>query len=315
MKLYPTRNNRLPPNAQVHQLTTADGIHLRAMTAGTAQGRGTILILNGRAEFMERYFETMNDLVARKFFVAAIDWRGQGGSDRITGDHASGHVISFADYDEDLRTAMEQLVRAHCPGPYYVLAHSTGGHVALRNVLKETWFSKAVITAPLMELQYGLWPRFVARAMSFVMAQIKLSWLPLPGRSREPFLLSKFEGNPLTSSEKRWMRDRHTLEEHRPLGIGAPTYGWLNAAMESINQLKSNDVEKGPKCPVLMVLAGRERVVDNRAAVQFAKRVPGVSLIFVEDANHEILMERDVIRKSFLAGLENYLDGENAVLS
>lgn len=315
MELYPTRNNRLPPNAKVYDLVTADGIHLRGMTAGTPQGRGTILILNGRAEFMERYFETMRDLVARKFFVAAIDWRGQGGSQRITGDHSSGHVRNFANYDEDLRTAMEQLVRLHCPGPYYVLGHSTGGHIVLRNLLKQTWFSKAVITAPLMELNYGAWPRWLARIMAYIMVQARLSWLTLPGRYRQPFLFSKFEGNPLTSSEMRWLRDRETLEQNRPLGVGAPTFGWLNAAMASIALLKSGAAEKGPKCPVLMVLAGRERVVDNTASYEFAKRVPGVSLVYVQDANHEILMERDVLRLEFLAGLENYLDGETATLS
>jgi lysophospholipase len=315
MKLYPTRHNRLPPNAVVHQLTTNDGIHLRGMTAGTAQGRGTILILNGRAEFMERYFETMSDLVARKFFVASFDWRGQGGSDRLTGDHSSGHVKNFSDYDEDLRCAMEQLVRAHCPGPYYLLAHSTGGHIALRNVLKETWFSKAIVTAPLMELQYGAWPRWLARLMALVMTGIGFSWLHLPGRKREPFLFSPFLGNPLTSSEKRLLRDRHSLESHRPLGVGAPTFGWLNATMASIAQLKAGFGDKAPKCPVLMVLAGRETVVDNRAAEEFAKRTPGISVVRIDDAFHEIMMERGVIRLSFLAGVENYLNGENSGIS
>ncbi len=85
--------------------------------------------------------------------------------------------------------------------------------------------------------------------------------------------------------------------------------------MTSIALLKSGAADKGTKCPVLMVLAGRERVVDNTASYEFAKRVSGVSLVYVQDANHEILMERDVLRLEFMAGLENYLDGETATLS
>ena len=56
-----------------------------------------------------------------------------------------------------------------------------------------------------------------------------------------------------------------------------------------------------------MVLAGRERVVDNAAAQEFSRRVPGVSLVYIQDSLHEILMERDVIRQEFLAGLYSYL--------
>ena len=44
--------------------------------------RGTAVILTGRAEFIEKYEETVADLAAAGFAVAIFDWRGQGGSDR-----------------------------------------------------------------------------------------------------------------------------------------------------------------------------------------------------------------------------------------
>lgn len=305
MELYPTLENRLPPGAEVIPLKTADGYDLRGMKCGSGE-RGTILLLTGRSDFMERYFETMRDLAARGFCVASFDWRGQGGSERLLKDRLRGHIGNFRSFDEDLRTAMDQLVRAHCPGPYYALAHSTGGHILLRSILRETWFSKAILTAPLIDLNYNLWPRWMARFLSYVFTQGRFSWILLPGMRREPFMARDYVDNPLTLEPRRWERDQITLQRHPELGLGGPTFGWLNATMDSIASLGGN-WPKGPKCPVLMVLAGRDRVVNNAAAQTFARRVPGVSLVYIQDALHEILMERDVIRQEFLAGLDSYL--------
>jgi lysophospholipase len=311
MDLYPTLENRLPEGAEVFELKTADNVVLRGMKAGEGK-RGTILLLNGRTDYIERYFETIRDLNKRGFCVATFDWRGQGGSQRLLRDRLRGHITNFKYFDEDLRTAMEQLVRAHCPGPYYALAHSTGGHILLRNILSETWFSKAIVTAPLMELNYGGWPRWLARMIAYVMVQAGLSWLILPGMKKEPLMTGPFVENPLTTEPSRWERDAGTLRRWPDLALGGPTFGWLNATMDSIKLLRDGSFPKGPKCPVLMVLAGRERVVDNSVAQQFARRVPGISLVHIQDSLHEILMERDVIRQEFLAGLDNYLGVEAA---
>lgn len=314
MELCPTLENRLPPQAEVFSLKTSDGYALRGMKAGTG-ARGTIVLLNGRSDYIERYFETIRDLVGRGFCVATFDWRGQGGSQRLLKDRMRGHIGTFKAYDEDLRTAMEQLVRAHCPGPYYALAHSTGGHILLRSILHETWFSKAIVTSPLMDLNYGSWPRWLARFLSYVMVQARLSWIVLPGMRRQPFMTGEYRANALTLEPRRWERDVGTLQRHPDLAVGGATFGWLNAAMDSINQMRGGGFPKGPKCPVLMVLAGRERVVDNSVAQDFARRVPGVSLVHIQDSLHEIMMERDVIRQEFLAGLDSYLGVDAAAVT
>jgi lysophospholipase len=307
MDLYPTLENRLPPGAESLLLKTADGIILRGMKAGSGERRGTILLLNGRGDYVERYFETMRDLIARGFCVASFDWRGQGASQRLQKDRLRGWINSFKSYDEDLKTGMEQLVRAHCPGPYFALAHSTGGHILLRSILRETWFSKAIVTAPLMDLNYGAWPRWLARLLSYIAVRVGLSWVILPGMRRQPLMQGPFTDNPLTSSEDRWDRDAATLVRYPELAVGGATFGWLKATMDSLDGLRHRNFPKGPKCPVLMVLAGRDRVVDNAAAEAFARHVPGVSVVYVQDSLHEIMMERDVIREEFLAGLDNYL--------
>ena len=60
-------------------LKTPDGVALRFARWAPPPGRkGTVCLFPGRAEFIEKYFETVRDLRARGFAVATIDWRGQG---------------------------------------------------------------------------------------------------------------------------------------------------------------------------------------------------------------------------------------------
>ena len=309
MELYPTPQNRLPKNAHVHDLITRDGIHLRGFFVTPDKAKGTIVILSGRAEFLERYFETTNDLLNRGFAVASFDWRGQGGSQRLLGNPLPGHIRNFADYDIDLDTVMTRLVLPHCPKPFYALAHSTGGHLLLRALRDKKWFSRAVITSPLLGLHLGPWPMPVARALTGLMNLLWLDWKILPGFGRLPLKREQFEGNPLTSDEKRFQRDIDTMEEHPNLKIGGPTYGWLRATLKSLDELHSWPKGKGPSCPTMIVAAGDDLVVNNEGTKRFIARVPGISFLTIPSSRHEILMEKDLIREKFLAAFDAFIAG------
>ena len=64
-------------------MKTPDGVNLRFARWTPPPGRkGTVVVLQGRTESIEKYFETVRDLRARGFAVATFDWRGQGLSDR-----------------------------------------------------------------------------------------------------------------------------------------------------------------------------------------------------------------------------------------
>ena len=47
--------------------------------------RGTVLLLHGRTEFIEKYYPVIEKLLQRGFAVATLDWRGQGLSERPVG--------------------------------------------------------------------------------------------------------------------------------------------------------------------------------------------------------------------------------------
>ncbi|MGM0423025.1 MAG: alpha/beta fold hydrolase, partial [Pseudomonadota bacterium] len=52
--------------------------------------------------------------------------------------------------------------------------------------------------------------------------------------------------------------------------------------------------------PLLIGIAGNEKIVDNNAIYDAAKRLPSIELAAFANAEHELLMERDTIRSAFL---------------
>ena len=72
MDLFPIETNPVPEGALVGEIAASDGVRLRtAHWRPTARKTlGTVCIFQGRAESIERYFETVGDLRRRGFAVA-----------------------------------------------------------------------------------------------------------------------------------------------------------------------------------------------------------------------------------------------------
>ena len=114
-------------------------------------GGGTVLMLPGRTEHAEKYGTTAERLAAAGYASAALDWRGQGLADRLLPDRRKGHVGQFADYQRDL-DAFAAAVRETLPGPFYLLAHSMGGCIGLRGLMRGLDVAAAAFSAPMWGL-------------------------------------------------------------------------------------------------------------------------------------------------------------------
>jgi lysophospholipase len=94
MKLISIPANPAPDNFVAGTLKTRDGVGLRfARWLPPAGRKGTVVLLQGRAEWIEKYFETVRDLRARGFAVATIDWRGQGLSSKPSSSRSCCRIV------------------------------------------------------------------------------------------------------------------------------------------------------------------------------------------------------------------------------
>lgn len=304
--LTPLPGNGLPEGLVATLVTAKDGRKLRAAYAVPNSPKGTVVLVCGRGDFIERWFETIADFVRRGFAVATFDFRGQGGSERAYEDRYRDGLKTFSEYDDDFTSFMMQVVLPDCPPPFYAIGHSTGGLVLLRALTKRTWFERAVLSAPLIGVDTGFWPLSVVRLLCAVAPKVGMGRLFLPGQSKRPIAPQNFPGNNLTSDQRRFHQATTTLAQQPDLGVGGPTFSWLNAALHALRQMNAFGKSMVFRSPILIVAAGRDRIVDNEATRRFCAAATGVSLAVIPEARHEILFERDSIREQFFAAFDAF---------
>ena len=119
---------------------------------GGGAGGGRIVLCHGRTEFLEKYTETIDELTGRGFEVWSMDWRGQGASDRTLKNPHKGHIDRFETYLADLSWFFDEII-GPADGKTVLMAHSMGGHIALRAVLEgRIQPDRLILSAPMIDL-------------------------------------------------------------------------------------------------------------------------------------------------------------------
>ena len=95
---------------------------------------------------------------AQGWTITAFDWRGQGGSGRLTPEPHVGHVDDFALYIDDLRGILGGMGGRRA-GPRVAIGHSMGGHLVLRAMVEGAITpDAAVLVAPMLGLHAPIGP-------------------------------------------------------------------------------------------------------------------------------------------------------------
>jgi len=291
--------------------TTRDHLTIRwgYAAASTSPVRGTVLFLNGRTEYMEKYAEVVEELNVRGFAVTSLDWRGQGLSDRMLTNSQKGHVACFEDYLDDLDLLMTIVHRHGAPSPTIVLGHSMGGHMALRFVEHHPeQFDRVILTSPMIDIQLpGFLPRAWLRWLAHTAAQRGLQGAYVLGAGGVGARDRRFDGNPLTSDKVRFARNVEMIRRTPQLAVGGVTYGWLDAAMRSIDRVAAPAFARSLRVPVLMVTAAQDQIVCLRAQAQFCRQAPDCRHVSIAGARHELLVETDDRRAQFWRAFDDFV--------
>jgi lysophospholipase len=231
MDLVSIPANPVPENAVCGTLKTVDGVNLRFARWPPPPGRkGTVCLFHGRAEFIEKYFETVRELRSRGFAVATLDWRGQGLSDRALEDRRKGHVEDFSEYERDIDVFMNEVVLPDCPPPYFAIAHSMAGCVMIHLARKGMrWFDRVVLSAPMIEIA-GIRGSTLYKVTARALRYAGLGKRYIPGGNGTVIASGPYIGNKLTSDPVRHARTKAILEANPDRGLGAPTVAWVDAA-------------------------------------------------------------------------------------
>jgi lysophospholipase len=259
--------------------------------------KGTVLLLPGRTECIEKYGRAVGDLVARGFSVITIDWRGQGLADRPMADRAQGHVGDFSEYQQDLDAMLAEADRVGLPQPYYLMAHSMGGCIGLRALMRGVPVKAAAFSAPMWGIAMAAWLRPVASVVAALAGPLGLVSRYAPSTSADIYLLqAPFEGNVLTTDREMWGYMRRQVAEVPDLALGGPSIGWLKAALHECAALAALPA---PKVPTICALGTAEKVVDVPPVHLRMAGWGSGQLDLYPGAEHEIMMEGPATRARF----------------
>ena len=278
----------MPGFADVAFWTAADGARLalrRARAAGGNRVRGALILLHGFGDHGGRYADVAEWFAAHGVSVWALDQRGHGRS-----PGRRGHMSRFAQFVADV-AALRKLVGGEDPAPQLLLGHSFGGTVVLRYLeTAPEGLAGAIVSSPWLAeaMKVPAWKRAAARALRDLVPALPVrTGLDPAHLSTDPAVGQAALSDPL------W---------HRVMTPRA--YHEVRRAQQAV-------VAEGDRIgvPLLVLLAGDDRIVSRAASEAFARALAGdVSVAVYEGFFHEIFNEPPPRRAQVYRDVERWLD-------
>lgn len=285
-----------------------DGWPIRRYRLGSGV-RGRMLLMGGRGDMIEKYLEVIHHWAARGWAVTSFDWRGQGGSGRLTDDPLCGHIGDFAQWIGDLN-ALEAEWRSDGDGPTAMVAHSMGSHMLLRALAEGMRPpDAAVMIAPMLGIHSAPLPRWMAVAMARLMIGIGHGERPAWTQKEQSQRQRRMRQKRLTHDPDRYADELWWRDHSRDIALGPPSWTWVSQALESTRALAQGDAITRITTPLLILATAADQLVSTVAIRQVAARIPGARLhVYGREAAHEILRELDPVRMDALGRIDAFLD-------
>jgi lysophospholipase len=286
-----------PGGGRANWLTAHDGIRIR-VGHWPGKNAGTVFLFPGRCEYIEKYGLTALEIVQRGFHAIAVDWRGQGLSDRLLSDPNVGHVRRFSDFQYDVAAAVEFADRSGLPRPYHLIAHSMGGCIGLRSLIDADHFSSAAFSAPMWGVAIAPSLQTAAHVLPLMASRLGLGARRTPTTGGASYLVeASFDGNLLTRDRDMWdymVRQAKQVEQFR---LGGPSLTWLAEALAETRALMR---APRPGVAAHASVGDQEKIVEPSAVEAVMADWPDGTFTWIPAAEHEILMEIPPVREGFL---------------
>lgn len=298
----------MPAGAHIARWRAADGWSLRRFDwPAEGRARGSILFQGGRGDIIEKYLESFGHWHVRGWAVTAFDWRGQGGSGRLSRDPNVGHATDFAPFVADLVGFWAEWSQT-APEPLVAIGHSMGGHLILRALVERAIDpAAAVLVAPMLGLHAPLGWQALAEGFARVMGRLGDSARRAWRDNEIPGALSPRQAL-LTHDRARYADETWWKEAHPELLLGPPSWAWVIEAFRSTRALREDPQLAAMAVPVLGLVADADKLVNAKLAVATLERLPDARIVrFGRESAHEILREADPVRDRALDEIDRFL--------
>ncbi len=284
---------------------SSDGARMHYYAAVNQMERAAVVISHGFKEFFSKYHEMTYYLYKMGYSVFFIDHRGHGFSYREVPEYDKVTIKSYNRYVEDLKSFMDQIVsHESMTRRYYLIAHSMGGAIGALFLEKyPKYFKKAVLSAPLMEMNFQGIPKPVVRFLLIFGQLMHWNTRYVPKQHGYTGKYNFKTSNCMSQPRYEYIYQyKKTVPQFQMSG---GSYDWTNATVKATRQIL-RDVEK-VRVPVLLIQAGADSVVKLSGQNRFADRSLMVHMVRIPDSKHEMFNGTLKIRKKFYSEVFKFL--------
>ena len=251
---------------------------------------GTVLLQQGHNEFIEKYYETINDFLEEGYNVISFDWRGQGMSDRMLSDINIQFTENFDTYNEDFTFILNEIVKPYFPQPLIGIGHSMGGCLLLSSLDRhQEDFSHIILSAPMLGFKKEMLLSSMLRVSSLLFK--KESYVPLskPNMGKEtPFL-----ENDLTYDHGRYERTLRLVRMKPQIRLWGVSIAWGIAAIKRLKKIRTSKWLDKINSKILFINSLEDKVVNPKSIKTIQKKLKNSEIINLSKIKHEIFMEKD----------------------
>ena len=277
---------------------TKDGMELSAIRFKNPNSIGTIVVVNGLSETWAKYGEVFYDLYQKGYSIYSYDHRGQGLSPHLSHFNPEiNYIHHFSDYIEDLNTFVETVVipNTHSNEKFFLLGHSMGGAISTAYLSEyKTPFLKAILSAPMLQINTKPYPEAIARTIVAAACTIGLGDRYAIG-FKDYDVNAPFAGNIYTGSEDRFWMTSEVYRENPRAQMGGPSNRWIEQSITATHRIRK---ETGKiEIPFLLFQAENDQLVVAKGENTGCKNAGSLCTKIIEKGSqHEMLMEKDLIR-------------------
>ena len=297
---------KAPEGIKSYFVNMDDGIKIRVCHWLQKKGKstGTIFLQQGHNEFIEKYYETIQEFIDRGFSVICFDWRGQGMSERMITDINKSFITDFKRHDRDLEKILEEIIDPFFPKPLIGIGHSMGGCLMLSAFHNQpTKFAYGVLSAPMLGFKNEQFLRTASSLMNFFKKDTDYLIGSKPNMGKE----TPFEKNDLTTDRNRYIRTQMLVRKRPSIRLWGVTNSFAKAVNKRFKVIREKNWAENISLKILIINSIKDRVVYSKKISEMSKRLKNSIMVDFNNCEHEIFMEKDKHRRRFWREFDNFI--------
>jgi len=298
---------KAPNGINAYFVKMDDGIRLRVChwMNQSKEVKGTVLLQQGHNEFIEKYFETIQEFLDKNYSVITFDWRGQGMSDHQLKDINKAYIKDFSRHDKDLECILSEVIEHNFPKPLIGVGHSMGGCLMLSAFHDHPdKFSHGILSAPMLGFKNEKFLKTASSLMNIFSRDTDYLIGSKPNMGKETL----FEENDLTSDPEIYERILQLVREKPNIRLWGVTNAFVKAVNKRFKIMRKNNWAENINLKILIINNINDRVVDSNKIKGMNNRLKNSQIIEFIETKHEIFMEKKSSRKILWKKINQFLN-------